>query len=71
MSETNGHNGANSSASNFRVIGTRPIRHDGADKVTGVQNMVLIILFLECCTGKSSGARTRTRGSRELISLKL
>jgi CO/xanthine dehydrogenase Mo-binding subunit len=35
MSETNGHNGANGSAPNFRVIGTRPIRHDGADKVTG------------------------------------
>ncbi len=32
MSETNGHNGA---TPKFRVIGTRPIRHDGADKVTG------------------------------------
>ncbi len=35
MSETNGGNGKNGSAPNFRVIGTRPIRHDGADKVTG------------------------------------
>jgi xanthine dehydrogenase molybdenum-binding subunit len=35
MSETNSHNGANGSAPKFRVIGTRPIRHDGADKVTG------------------------------------
>src|SRR5580700_3424216 len=35
MSETNGHNGANGSAPKFRVIGTRPIRHDGTDKVTG------------------------------------
>jgi xanthine dehydrogenase molybdenum-binding subunit len=35
MSETNGHNGANGSAPKFRVIGTRPIRHDGPDKVTG------------------------------------
>src|ERR1700691_3148271 len=35
MSESNGSNGANGSAPHFRVIGTRPIRHDGADKVTG------------------------------------
>ncbi len=28
-------NGSNGSAPKFRVIGTRPIRHDGADKVTG------------------------------------
>jgi xanthine dehydrogenase molybdenum-binding subunit len=32
MSEKNGHNEA---TPKFRVIGTRPIRHDGADKVTG------------------------------------
>ena len=36
MSDTNGSsNDANGSAPKFRVIGTRPIRHDGADKVTG------------------------------------
>lgn len=35
MSHTHDPNGANGTASNFRVIGTRPIRHDGADKVTG------------------------------------
>ena len=35
MSESNGSNNGNASALNFRVIGTRPIRHDGADKVTG------------------------------------
>src|SRR5271163_1889933 len=35
MSETNGSNNANGSVPVFRVIGTRPIRHDGADKVTG------------------------------------
>jgi CO/xanthine dehydrogenase Mo-binding subunit len=35
MSHTNDSNGANGSAPSFRVIGTRPIRHDGADKVTG------------------------------------
>jgi xanthine dehydrogenase molybdenum-binding subunit len=35
MSESDGSNNANGSAPNFRVIGTRPIRHDGADKVTG------------------------------------
>ena len=28
-------NGSNGSAPKFRVIGTRPIRHDGVDKVTG------------------------------------
>ena len=35
MSESNGSNNTNSSAPSFRIIGTRPIRHDGADKVTG------------------------------------
>jgi xanthine dehydrogenase molybdenum-binding subunit len=35
MSETNGQNGKNGAAPKYRVIGTRPIRHDGADKVTG------------------------------------
>src|ERR1700687_3465913 len=35
MSETNGHNGANGSTPNLRVIGTPPIRHHGAYKVTG------------------------------------
>src|SRR5271170_5998374 len=35
MSETNGSNNANGSVPVFRVIGTRPIRHDGFDKVTG------------------------------------
>jgi len=35
MSESNGSDNTNGSAPSFRVIGTRPIRHDGADKVTG------------------------------------
>src|ERR1700687_6441566 len=35
MSQTNSSNGGNGSAPGFRVIGTRPIRHDGVDKVTG------------------------------------
>jgi len=35
MSESSGSNKTNGSAPSFRVIGTRPIRHDGADKVTG------------------------------------
>src|SRR5216684_1829971 len=35
MSQTNSSNGENGSAPSFRVIGTRPIRHDGVDKVTG------------------------------------
>ncbi len=35
MSEATGRSGPNGSVPNFRVIGTRPIRHDGADKVTG------------------------------------
>src|SRR6202171_6232391 len=35
MSESDGINGANGSSPKYRVIGTRPIRHDGADKVTG------------------------------------
>src|SRR5271154_957539 len=34
MSESGTGNG-NGSTPKFRVIGTRPIRHDGADKVTG------------------------------------
>jgi xanthine dehydrogenase molybdenum-binding subunit len=35
MSESNGSSNTNGASPNFRVIGTRPIRHDGADKVTG------------------------------------
>ncbi|MGA2409589.1 MAG: xanthine dehydrogenase family protein molybdopterin-binding subunit [Candidatus Binataceae bacterium] len=35
MAETNNPGTANGAAPKFRVIGTRPIRHDGADKVTG------------------------------------
>jgi len=35
MSENNGSNNNNGAHPHFRVIGTRPIRHDGADKVTG------------------------------------
>ncbi len=35
MSQSNSSNGENGSAPSFRVIGTRPIRHDGVDKVTG------------------------------------
>jgi CO/xanthine dehydrogenase Mo-binding subunit len=35
MSESKGSKNTNGSTPSFRVIGTRPIRHDGADKVTG------------------------------------
>ncbi len=35
MAATNDKNGANGATPKFPVIGTRPIRHDGADKVTG------------------------------------
>ena len=32
---TNGLNSNNGSNNGYKVIGTRPIRHDGYDKVTG------------------------------------
>ena len=31
----------------YRVIGTRPIRHDGVDKFTDVPSMVLTMLSVE------------------------
>ena len=47
----------------FKVIGTRPIRHDGVDKVTGRAKYGADYSFPECCMARSCAARMRTRGS--------
>ncbi len=70
MSKTNGHNGANGSTPNFRVIGTRPIRHDGADKVTGRAKYGADYTLPGMLHGKVCAARTRMPASRASISLR-
>ena len=46
-----------------KSIGTRPIRHDGVDKVTGRAVYGADVQCRACCTGKSCAARMRTRAS--------
>ena len=52
----------------FKVIGTRPIRHDGIDKVTGRAAYGADIHFPDMLHGKYCVARTHMR---ELVRLML
>ena len=45
----------------FKVIGTRPVRHDGVDKVTGAPSMALTMPFPRCCTARFCAVRMLTR----------
>ena len=47
----------------FKYIGTRPIRHDGLDKVTGRANYGADVSLPGMLHGASCAARTRTRAS--------
>ena len=47
----------------YKVIGTRPVRHDGVDKVTGRAEYGADVQLTGLSTRPCSAARTRTRGS--------
>ena len=51
----------------YKVVGTRPIRHDGVDKVTGRALYGADFRRLACYTAKCCAARTAMRGLNQLI----
>ena len=51
----------------YKVIGTRPIRHDGVDKVTGRALYGADFQTAGCCTAECCEARTPMRGLNQLI----
>ena len=53
----------NAEAAEFKVIGTRPIRPDGVDKVTGRARFGADYNLPGQLIGKSCAARIRTRAS--------
>jgi len=53
-----------------RVVGTKPIRHDGLDKVTEQLDTELTLNWLACCTERYCAVPTLTRASGHLIPAK-